>query len=441
MRLMRFRTWIAPFTSSLIVIIAVSAHAQNPSGRPEEPSKTKKPAAKTKPKPIPEPPSVTLTVMTDPADCEVYINGERRGSTGVDGKIQFSKLPVAQYSIEARKQGYTSLLRGFNAGSEPPTLLFKLIARLDDVVAEFNALVDAGKLTPPDTPNALDIVRKVSVTHAERSEVTRMRSHLAERLIDKATPLIDRTISEWRTIRREDLAAARDFTAHAIELNAEDKHLKSRAAYFGALLAFRDWLASKPAAESTAPPEPTLTDAQLIERARGGLAMATELDDAWAAAQYQYGTVLLASGNTAAAEAAFVRAAALEPRWPAVHNGLGAAYYAGYKLKEAVAEYQSALGLDSKSAVAYAGLGLARAARGDTSAGIKDVQRAMELDPTSALPYFNLGVIYSLSKKEKEAARAVEPLKKAIQMNPQNLEFRNSVADRIIADVQKKKKK
>jgi Tfp pilus assembly protein PilF len=165
------------------------------------------------------------------------------------------------------------------------------------------------------------------------------------------------------------------------------------------------------------------------------------MEDAWALAQYQLGTVMLLSGDTAAAEARFVKAVQSEPQWVIGHAGLGAGYYANRKYKESIAEYQKAIEIEPKYAAAYAGLGLARSAKGDTNAGIKDLHHAMELDPSSGLPHLNLGIIYAQSKKAKEASHAEEELKLAIQKNQQNLEFQNSIAEKLISDLQKKKKK
>src|SRR5262245_53579998 len=151
---------LARRTAALVILIlslAVSALAQDPSGRPTDP-KGKKP---TKKPTSPTAPTITLTVLTNPPESTVYMNGEKRGVTNAEGKIQFEKLPLGHYSIEVRKDGYGPMLRGFEAGSESPTLVFKLDAKLDDYVAEFNSLMAAGKLTGPETPNALAVIEKV----------------------------------------------------------------------------------------------------------------------------------------------------------------------------------------------------------------------------------------------------------------------------------------
>ena len=68
--------------SSLVIISlfasGAAAFGQDPTGQPtEEPKGGKKPSAK---KPVKaEPLTVILTVLTDPPESSVYINGEQRG--------------------------------------------------------------------------------------------------------------------------------------------------------------------------------------------------------------------------------------------------------------------------------------------------------------------------------------------------------------------------
>ena len=128
----------------LLTLLCVTAgYAQDPSGRPNPKGKK---ATKKAPKGEPQPLTVTLTVLTDPPASEVFLNGQSRGATNEEGKIQIDKLPLAHYSIEVRKVGYRSLARGFQAGSDSPTLVFKLEADLEPRLKEFDSLMAAGKL-------------------------------------------------------------------------------------------------------------------------------------------------------------------------------------------------------------------------------------------------------------------------------------------------------
>ena len=72
--------------------------------------------------------------------------------------------------------------------------------------------------------------------------------------------------------------------------------------------------------------------------------------------------------------------------------------------------------------------------------GAKDIERAIKLDPNSAVAHLDLAIAHSQSKSKKDWTRAEEEFKKAIQMNSQNQEFQNSSAEKMLAEVQKRKK-
>ena len=148
---------------------------------------------------------------------------------------------------------------------------------------------------------------------------------------------------------------------------------------------------------------------------------------------------MLASSDAAGAEVALVKVTQQEPRWASAYIALGHAYYGGAKFKEAIDAYQKAIAIEPNSAAAVAGLGLARVMKGEKD-GIKDIERATKVDPNSALPHLNLAIVYTQSKNKKDWSRAEDEFKKAIQLNSQNLEFQNSRAERLLADVQKRKK-
>src|SRR5215469_14866169 len=106
-----------------VLVCSGAGMAQNPTGRPD-PRKPRKP---TKPTTV----TVTLTIITDPPESRVFVNGEERGTTDSEGKLQLSKLALGHYDIEVRKEGYSNATRGFEAGPETPTVVFKLTATLD----------------------------------------------------------------------------------------------------------------------------------------------------------------------------------------------------------------------------------------------------------------------------------------------------------------------
>jgi tetratricopeptide (TPR) repeat protein len=426
--------------TSLVVLLALSVCvlAQDPTGRPKDPKK-----GKTVKKPVkvePQPLTVTLTVLTNPPQSTVLVNGEERGVTDAEGKVQFEKLALGHYTIEVRKDGYGPVLRGFEAGTESPTLVFKLEPKLDDAVKEFNSLVAAGKLAGPETPNAFEFVEKLASQYGERSEIAQLRSALSARLIETATPVIAQTAMSWRTVTREQMVRALDAATNALALKKDDARIQAENAYLKGAIALREWQV----AGATEPPKPdgqgdASGNLHGPAAARAEFENALKLDETLAAARYQLGVVLLVSNDAAGAEAAFARVTTAEPRWASAHIGLGSAFYGEGKFAEAIGAYRKALEIESNNTTAIAGIGLARVMKGEKD-GAKDIDRAMKLDPASAVPHLNQAIVFSQSKNKKDWARAEEEFKKAISMNPQNLEFQNSGVERMLAEVQKRKK-
>ncbi len=413
--------------------------AQDPSGRPTEPStKGKKQPKRTPTKVEPQPITVTLTVLTDPPQSTVFINGDERGVTNSEGKAQFDKLLPGHYTVEVRKEGYAPQLQGFNAGTQTPTLVFKLEPNFDQFNKQFDSLIAANKLTGPDSPNALELVSDLATRFPDKPEVVRMRGVLSARLLETVTHVINNSASNWRAVSRDEIARALESANRALELKKDDTRIQSEVAYLKGALALFNWQhagapssGGKPAIEN---------EAGGLATARAEFENAVRLDESFAAARYQLGIVLLASGDAAGAEANFVRAVQLEPKWAFAQIALGSAYHAQGRYKDAIDAYRKAIEHGQNQAAAYAGLGLSRAAKGEKD-GVKDIERAMKIDPNSALPHLNLGLALALSKNKKDWIRAEEEIKRAMQMNANNAEFQNSVAERALADLQQRKKK
>ncbi|HJQ71158.1 MAG TPA: tetratricopeptide repeat protein [Blastocatellia bacterium] len=424
--------------SSLVLLSlfasGAAAFAQDPTGQPtpakgigKKPTPAKKPAK-------PEPLTVILTVLTEPPESSIYINGEQRGVTNAEGRIQFEKFPLGSYTVEARKDGYVSSQRGFQAGTEAPTLVFKLQPDVSGYIKQFDELVAAGKISGPDSPNAVAVVNDLAGKFPDRPELARMRSTVSTKLLEANTQVINKTIFNWRTVTRDEIAKGLDNATNAQSFKSDDARIQAQAAYFKGVLGLRDWLTDgKPNGEGT-------SDAEGLKTAGADLEKATQLDGAWAPAWYQLGMAHLNLGNGPAAEAAFIKATQLEPGWAIAYARLGAAYYIGGKYKESIDAYRKAIQLDSGSALAYAGLGLARVMKGEKD-GLKDAEKALQLDSTSGVPHLSVGIILSQPRRStKEKARAAEELKKAIQKNPGNLEFQNRLAEQSLATLQAAKK-
>lgn len=430
----------ATLTFLLLFLLAATGFAQDPTGRPDPKGKkppVKKPPVKTEPVPI----TVTLTVLTTPAESTVFVNGEERGVSNSEGKIQFEKLPLGQYSIEVRKDGYNPIARGFAAGTESPTLVFKLEPKLDDFIRQFNGLVTSGKLAGPTSPNAYELLEKLALTYGERAEVTTLKSVLAAKLSESISPVITQTVTGWRAMTRENLVAALDASTNALALKKDDVRVQAQAAYLRGAIALRDWqtAGASPARADNGGQGDAGGSVAGPATARAEFESALKLDESLTAARYQLGVVLLASGDSAGAEAALVRVTQQEPRWAPAHTALGLAYYGGAKFKEAMDAYRKASEIEPANATPVAGLGLARIMKGEKD-GLKDIERAVKLEPNSGLPHLNLAIHYAQSKNKKDWSKAEEEFKKAIQLNAQNLEFQNSAAERMLAEVQKRKR-
>jgi tetratricopeptide (TPR) repeat protein len=437
---------LTKFASMFVLCLSLSTlcFAQDPSGRPTEPPPTKGPQPTKKPPrkpPVrvdPGPITVTLTVLTEPPESEVYINGDKRGVTNAEGKIQFEKMALGHYSIEVRKDGFNTSIRGFQAGSESPTMKFTLEVSLEKYTKQFDSLVSAGKLAGPESPNALEVVEEAASKLPGRPETARMQSVLAARLAESIAPVINATATNWRGVTREELARASDVATKALGLKKDDNRLQAESAYLKGSIMLRDFQSATESGQAQPQGEGQQSGAAL-SGAKAEFENAARLDPSMAAAHYQLGVTMQAMGDSAGAEAAFLRTTQLEPRWAHAYSSLGSALSAQNKHKEAIDAFRRAVELDPKLARAHAGLGLARVMKGDKE-GIKDIERAMQIDPTSALPHFNLGVALSQSKNKKERARAEEELDKAIKMNSSNLEFQNRVAEQMLADLRTKKK-
>jgi tetratricopeptide (TPR) repeat protein len=437
------------------ITLRVAALAQDPSGRPVEPKQdptgrptdprltkpSKKPTKAPTRRSDPGPATVTLTVLTDPPQANVLIDGEARGASNAEGKLVLERLRLGHYTVEARKEGYRAMTRGFNAGSEAPTIVFKLEPDLDPYVAQFDALTASGKLIGPDSPNALEIVNDLSARFPERPEVQRLRGVLAAKLAESIAPVITNSATNWQAVSREQLARAADAANTAMPFRKEDNRLRAEAAYLKGAVIFRDWQSGVTgAAGGDGKLRTGDTDAggASLTQARAEFENAVRIDDAFAPAQLLLGMTLMAMREWAAAELAFVKVTQLEPRWTQGLVSLGMVYYSEGKFKESMEAYRHALQFEPQNARAMAGLGLSRAMKGEKD-GIKDIERATQTDPASATAQLYLGIALSQSKDKKQRQRAEQALQKAIELNAKSAEFPARTAEQALDDLKKKR--
>ncbi|MCI0486030.1 MAG: hypothetical protein L0229_05470 [Blastocatellia bacterium] len=441
--LFKMSTVIAAAVFAMAGIFISNGLGQDPTGRPKETRepRNRRPVKRPPVKVEPPAPTVILTILTDPPECTVYINGDARGVTDSEGKAQFEKVPIASYLVEVRKDGFKHKARSFRAGEESPTLVFKLEASLDSIIEEFNSLLTAGKIAGPESPNAFELLTRVASEYPDRPEVERMRGVLMPTLTEPVEPAIEKTILYWRSVERNEIAFALGRAAKAVTLKSDDRRLQAKLSYLRGVQALRDWMiaGAQPGGEQ----EGTNSKGDLTA-ARQELENALNFDQFFAPAQYQLGVALLNSNDFAGAETVFRTVVQLEPRWPFSHTGLASALYGQGKYKESVEANSKAIEIDANFSAAYAGRGIARSMLKDKNAvkdAIKDIERAKQLDPSSGLPHLNMGIVLSKSKKSKERDQAVEELKQAIKKNSLNLEFQNSLAEQMLGDLQKNKRK
>jgi tetratricopeptide (TPR) repeat protein len=418
--------------------------AQDPSGRPTErgPKSPKKPV-KTPPRRADNgPATVTLTVLTDPPESNVLIDGEQRGASNAEGRLVIERLRLGHYTIEVRKDGYRAMTRGFNAGTEAPTVVLKLEPDLDPFVAQFDALVAAGKLIGPDSPTAMDIVSDLSTRFPERPEVQRLRGVLAARLADSIAPVITNSATNWQAVSREQLAGAGDAANAALSFRKDDNRLRAEAAYLKGAVILRDWQNAASGAAGAGDGQLRTGDGDAggaaLAQARAEFENAVNADAAFAPAHLLLGMTLMAMKEGFAAEQAFLKVMQLEPRWTQAVVALGMVYNSEGRYQNAIEAYRRALQIEPQNTRAMAGLGLARVMRGEKD-GVKDIERAAQADPASATAQLYLGLALSQSKDKKQRQRAEQALQKAIELNAKSAEFATRTAEQAVEDLKKKK--
>ncbi|HKV38003.1 MAG TPA: tetratricopeptide repeat protein, partial [Blastocatellia bacterium] len=228
------------------------------------------------------------------------------------------------------------------------------------------------------------------------------------------------------------LATGERYAAGAVSLRSGDKEAQVSQAFLAGVRALILWNGDASSSDKSG--------GDLVS-ARQNLEKVVSLDPSVTLAQFCLGRVLLLSGDAAAAEPCFLKALQLNPVWVDAHMNLGATYYAEKKYKDSVAEYEKVTGLEPRNAEAFARLGLARSDMGKTKDGVKDLERAIELDNNSGLAHFNLGIVFAESKKKKDRQRAEQEFTLAIEKNQDNRQFKNSDAERRLAELKGNKKK
>jgi serine/threonine protein kinase/Flp pilus assembly protein TadD len=150
---------------------------------------------------------------------------------------------------------------------------------------------------------------------------------------------------------------------------------------------------------------------------------AIELDPKYAIAHYNLGIALVRQGKPDEAITCYHKAIELDPKFAWANIGLGNALVRHGKPDEAIAEYRKAIELDSKFAAAHIGLGNALLAQKKLDEAIAEYGKAIdELDPNDSRGNNELAWLLATCPESKlrNAARAVELGKKAVELSPED---------------------
>ncbi len=146
--------------------------------------------------------------------------------------------------------------------------------------------------------------------------------------------------------------------------------------------------------------------------------------DPEAIAAYEAGNELLEQEKWDEAIDQFTNATTLDPTFAEAFLGKGEALRELEDYQSAMTSYRSAIDIDPKLAKAFNGRGVCSRELGDINLALSDFSNATELDRNDADSAANYGDL--LINYVGDAARAIDQLDKAIELDPENSEaFRN----------------
>jgi tetratricopeptide (TPR) repeat protein len=120
--------------------------------------------------------------------------------------------------------------------------------------------------------------------------------------------------------------------------------------------------------------------------------------------RYETALLLMKSGRTGEAEAAFKQLADAYPQLAGPQVNLGLIYLHDARLPEAETAFRSALKINPGNAVAGNGLGIAQRRQGHFSDAEAAYQQVIDADPNYAPAHLNLGVLYDLYLAQPQKA-------------------------------------
>jgi len=165
-------------------------------------------------------------------------------------------------------------------------------------------------------------------------------------------------------------------------------------------------------------------DKKELERARGVLETALELDPDYPEAHNNLGSVYSRSGEYDRAIQEFRTAISLSPAYAKAYNNLGLAYIKKGLVQEGVESLLEAVRMDPDNKEAYNNLGNIYAEKGMYEEATGYFLSALRIDQEYAEAYFNLGMMYG---KRGMKDRAISNMEKAVRIRPDYPEAHNNL--------------
>lgn len=130
-----------------------------------------------------------------------------------------------------------------------------------------------------------------------------------------------------------------------------------------------------------------------------------------------YALAHVQTGDADRALPLYAEALRLGPDTPTLREDFGAAYLQKADLNAAIAQFQDGLKLEPDNALLHYDLGLAYKLQDNLTAAVPEFERAAKLDDSLPDPPYTLGVIYMQQGRFTDAAAS---LRHAVALNPQN---------------------
>jgi len=375
---------------------------------------------------------LSLTIRTLPPQADVLIDGTRHGQSDETGQIIVKDLKPGNHRVRVQRNSYIAREQIFDLRANNSLLEVKLERDPAWVLAErVDRALSSGALINPPGNNAFELYWQLFQMKPNHPEIPRLQIILFDHFEARAQAILEQANRSWHRMSPNEFSEARNLFESLLKIRPGDKRLRARQYYWEAQFLYREFELARTKSQRD----------EKLAQARREAEQAIGMDPTWAPAYALFALTRWIGGDQEGALRELRRSIELSPRFALPYYLISLIYFDPRdkrKLNAAIEAAQKAIELDTKFAAPYVTLGLAKSAKGDHAGGLRDCQRAVEIDPHSAYAYFGLGNIYS---KQKDYVKAEESLSKAIAMNPDNLEFDNEAARKLLQEAQKRTKK